>query len=113
MDIQTVKIPINIPWITPEDLDKTLMQWELQLSDYERSFDSALAEWCVTPDSLQCVNAKLNLDSSKFLGDLRYNIAMLESYKKFPEKLMKLFTWKQRLIAQIPCNLDAIEQMVG
>lgn len=108
-----MNIPLSVPWITGEDIDKAIMSYKLQYESYESTVLNALKNWCAMGNTSECVNAKLHIDSSTFLSDLAYNIQMLESYKRFPEKLQKLLTWKQRLIDQITCNIDAVEQMVG
>ncbi len=110
--MHVVQVPIQVPWITGEDLDKTYMKWKLSLAQYEAEIQDALDNWCTTDATSECLDTKLRLNASPFLADLRYNIQMLETYKKFPEKLMKLLTWKEKLLDQITCNIDAIEQMV-
>ena len=61
---------------------------------------------------------KEGLDASVFVqadalkGSLAANLAMIENYKKFPEKLAKYLTWKERYAKQLLCNINAIQNML-
>ncbi len=47
------------------------------------------------------------------MGDLQANLQTIEDYSRFPEKLEKYLTWKERYANQVLCNINAIEQMLG
>ena len=47
------------------------------------------------------------------MSTLDENISIIESYKKYPEKLQKYLTWKERYASQLLCNIEAIEFMMG
>lgn len=46
------------------------------------------------------------------MGSINQNIRTVEDYKKFPEKLSKYLTWKERYASQLLCNITAIQNML-
>ncbi len=108
--IERTTIAINVPWILPRDLEK----YGRKLKSYADEVSQTQKSWCATaPDKNACLNSKGNLQASAFVTSLQENIRTIEGYKKFPEKLQKYLTWKQRYLAQIVCNIDAVERMTG
>ena len=45
------------------------------------------------------------------MSDIRQNLKRIEEYRNFPDKLQKYITWKDRLMYEILCNIEAIEKM--
>lgn len=56
---------------------------------------------------------KVMIHTESLIGSLQENINVIESYKRFPEKLQKYLTWKERYATQLLCNIEAIEFMMG
>lgn len=73
-----------------------------------------MTSWCLgSPDPAECAKSKAHLDMQAFFSSIDANISRLEEYRQFPAKIQKYVHWKQRYIAQILCNVDTVEQMVG
>ncbi len=107
INIRTVNIPINIPWIDAAQLEKEITKYKTQIGKYRAEVDSKMRSW----GNIGTDNVRL--ESNKFISSLEKNLRTLEEYKRFPEKLQKLLTWKQRYIEQIICNIRTIEKMLG
>ena len=107
MNIREQKININVPWIRPSELD----QYERQLTAYEKEFSRALKNWCVTGESKECLLAKAKLEKSGFMSSIQANIKRIQEYKKFPEKVQKYVNWKEKLMYDLLCNIQAVEKM--
>ena len=107
MNIRETKVNINVPWIRPSELD----QYERQLNSYEQEFSRALKNWCVTGESKECLLAKAKLEKSGFMSSIQANIKRIQEYRKFPEKLQKYVHWKEKLMYDLLCNIQAVEKM--
>ena len=107
MNIRETKVNINVPWIRPSELD----QYERQLNSYEQEFSRALKNWCVTGESKECLLAKAKLEKSGFMSSIQANIKRIQEYRKFPEKLQKYVNWKEKLMYDLLCNIQAVEKM--
>lgn len=103
---------ISVPWMSFEESDKWLVDAELTLKKYKKEKDDKVQKWTKagTPagvDSLAIVQ------SDTLINSLEENIRIIKEYRKFPEKLQKYLTWKERYATQILCNIEAIEMMMG
>lgn len=107
LNIRENNINVNVPWILPAELD----QYERKLKSYKNEIDSTLASWCATGDTPECLQAKANLDKSGFVSSLNQNLKRIEEYRRFPEKLQKYVTWKEKLLYDLLCNIQAVEKM--
>ncbi len=107
--IKSQKIPINVPWILPSELDKyaRALEW------YEKEVNRALGNLCVNKTVTECANAKASLNSSGLVSSINQNLKRIREYKEFPNKLQKYVTWKQRYMSQILCNVNTIAQLAG
>ena len=68
---------------------------------------------CLTDTSLACLRRKASLSTGAFIASVNQNLKRIEEYKRFPLKIQKYITWKERYIAQILCNIDTIQQVTG
>jgi hypothetical protein len=109
VNIRRVTVPINVPWILPDELNK----YSKTLEWYKKEIDSTLTEWCVGKTPAQCADAKASLSAWGFMGSVGQNLSRIEEYKKFPVKLQKYITWKQRYMSQVLCNVETIRIMLG
>lgn len=107
--INQVNIVFNIPWIKMSDLDK----YGRALDGYIKEIDKAMKNLCVSDPSLACVDKKAKIQSGPFINSIRQNLSRIEEYKRFPTKVIKYLTWKDRYIAQILCNINIIQQVTG
>lgn len=107
LNIRQTKININVPWILPRELD----QYERRLKDYQIEMENAAKRWCVSGETKECLEAKAKLNSSGFYSSIQGNLKRIEEYRKFPEKLQKYVTWKEKLLYDILCNIQAVEEM--
>lgn len=107
--VKPVKIPLNIPWITPRELDK----YSRALDGYRREIDNAGKNLCINDPSAACLDKKANLQSWPLIWSIRENLKRIEEYRNFPMKIQKYITWKERYIAQILCNIQTIQKITG
>ncbi len=77
-----------------------------------KEIERARSDWSklATKDG---VSNKVLVDAESALSGIDSNIAMLESYKRFPEKLSKYLSWKERYVLDILCNVDSLQNMMG
>lgn len=109
LQVEQVSIPINIPWILPQEFDKYAYGYQ----NYKQKINTALSDWCVGKTAQQCIDAKTSSNISSVQSRIDQNLRRIEEWKRLPEKLQKYVTWKQRYITQILCNVDAIEAMTS
>ncbi len=107
--INPVKIPFNIPWINARELEK----YGRALDGYLKEIDSAAKNLCISDPSAACLDKKAKLQSWPFIASIRENLKRIEEYKRFPMKIQKYLTWKERYIAQILCNIQTIQKITG
>jgi hypothetical protein len=103
------QIPINVPWILPQELDR----YARSLDAYKKEFDQTMQDFCANDPSKECAEKKAKLQSSGFTNSLNQNLKRIEEYKNFPTKLQKYVTWKQRYMSQILCNIETIQQVTN
>ena len=102
-------MPINIPWILPSELDR----YQRILQTYPAELERAARDMCLTDPSAACLQRKASLNTGAFISSVNENLKRIEEYKRFPLKIQKYITWKERYIAQILCNIDTIQQVTG
>lgn len=107
LNIRQVDVNINVPWILPAELD----QYERKLKEYQREVENALKNWCASGESEECLKAKARLQSLGFYSSIQQNLKRIEEYRRFPEKLQKYVTWKEKLLYELLCNIQALEKM--
>lgn len=108
LKVQTTRVTINVPWILPQELDR----YARTFSQYQRELDATLKQWCVGKTPAECADINSNVNIGALKSSIERNLQIIETYKRFPEKLQKYITWKQRYISQILCNVDIIEKIL-
>ena len=136
--IEPETIEVNIPWITPTQIDATRADWENTLDEWKAEVERAKESWTgwrscdyIDPneedpseiqfqreqkaecEDINDFNQKVFVDANNLISSLERNIAILDDYKRFPEKLNQLITIKQTRLEQILCNVDAISGMLS
>lgn len=112
LKLETQTVDIAIPMLSLEEMDKWLISAKLTLAQWETEFKNKSEKWAKLGNPSEA-DKKVMADTSALIGTLRENIATIEEYKKFPEKLQKYLTWKERYASQLLCNVQTIENMVG
>ena len=108
--IEQASVAINVPWILPQELDR----YARSLTQYQNEINRAKKWWCDgNPLSQACVDSKTNVWLSGLSSGIQAGIKSIDEWRRFPEKIQKYITWKQRYITQVLCNVDAVEQMIG
>jgi hypothetical protein len=108
--VEKASVPINIPWILPQEFDR----YSRSLAQYKSELDRAKKWWCDgKPTSKECVDSKTNIWLGGLSSSIEQNLRRIDEWKRFPEKIQKYITWKQRYMTQILCNVDVLEQMLG
>lgn len=107
ISISEKTIPVNVPWILPQELDR----YSRSMDAYSKEFDSALASFCANDPTPECAAKKAKLQSSGLRSSINQNLKRIEEYKNFPVKLQKYVTWKQRYLSQVLCYITEIQQM--
>ncbi len=100
-------VPIDVPWILPQELDK----YARSLDAYAKEINSAIENLCLNDPSPQCLEKKATIQAGPFLASINENLKRIEEYKNFPLKLQKYITWKQRYLWQILCYIETVQQM--
>lgn len=110
--LENEMVDIAVPWLSFEEMDKwlinaklTMKQWKAELADKQDKW-SRLA-------NVSEADKKVIVQTESLIGTLQENINIIEEYKRFPEKLQKYLTWKERYASQLLCNIEAIEFMMG
>ncbi len=109
LNIRRVSLPIDIPWANRADIDK----YAQTLENYSQELDRMMSSWCVGKSTKECADEKIALNSWWFMSSLQKNIRIINDYKKFPEKLQKYVTWKQRYMSELLCNVETVRQVLG
>jgi len=52
--IQKTRVPINVPWILPQELDR----YTRALESYKREYDTMMKDFCKDKTPEQCADAK-------------------------------------------------------
>ncbi len=105
--IEKTSIPVNVPWITPSELDR----YSRALKSYQAEIESKKSLWCNGKADAACLDSKTNTQMGGLTSSIEQNLARIEEYKRFPQKLQKYITWKQRYMTQLICNVNMIEQV--
>ena len=125
VSIQPETVNVNIPWIDRYTIDKTIKSWKTTLTQWKKEanrFKNEISlgkacswEWdelknCQKNNS---INSKVSSDLSKRINSLEQNIAILEEWKKMPEKLYSLINKKDEWLDQILCNIESISNLMN
>jgi hypothetical protein len=107
--LEEVSIPISIPWLLPQDLDR----YARSLEQYQSELSATRRGWCGDRSAASCVDSQTTVGLGALEADVRNGLRRIEEWRRFPEKIQKYVTWKQRYIAQIICNVDNLEKMLN
>lgn len=122
--INPEEVDVNIPWIDEYTLTKTINEWKNSLAQWKQEikrFEDDVTLWATcswTPEQIKACKSekwykqKISLDASRLVWSLEQNIAILENWKKMPEKLSTLINKKQDRLDQILCNIDTISEFM-
>ncbi len=109
---ETEVVQVDIPMISDEDVDKAILdfnktknQWTKEISDKKQAWSKVASK--------DGVNEKVFVEADATVASIDAWARFLEDAKRFPDKLYRYLTWKQRYAEQILCNVESIEQMTG
>lgn len=100
---------MNVPWPLPQELDK----YARSLDQYSEEIANMKKNWCDAKADPNCIAGKTRTDLDAFQASLQRNLKILESYRRFPDKIQKYVTWRQKYTAWGLCNIDTIQQFSG
>ena len=83
LKVQTTRVTINVPWILPQELDR----YARTFSQYQRELDATLKQWCVGKTPAECADIHANANIGALKSSIERNLQIIETYKRFPEKL--------------------------
>ncbi len=118
-------VVINIPWLDNYTLDKTINDYKNTLTQWKQEayrFTSDVSFWKIcswTPEEKKsceeqkAINKKVNWNLNKTISSLEQNIAILEEWKKIPDKVYTLVNKKNERLDQVLCNLEVISELMG
>ena len=112
LKLENEMVDIAIPWLSFEEMDKWLINAKLTMKQWKTEFADKKEKWSRL-QNLSEADKKVMIHTESLIGSLQENINVIESYKRFPEKLQKYLTWKERYATQLLCNIEAIEFMMG
>ncbi len=108
--LENETVMIDVPMISEEDGDKLLANVGKAAESWKREIATKKEAWRAAghnPDDQVFVDAEATLAS------LNEWVRFTENAKRFPDKLYRYMTWKQRYASQILCNVEQIERMLG
>ncbi len=119
--INQQQVNINVPWITPEEIDKKVISRQATIDSWKKEIENAKNSWsywntCQTWDQ-ECLDKnaaseKIILDASKMVSSLEANLDSIKDYKEIPEKINKLISKKEDYLEQILWNIESISQIL-
>ncbi len=125
VDIESETIQVNIPWIDETELNRTILNWKLTSQSWQDERQRAAEQWSLwkacdkeTPaEQERCerendIRNKLYLQSWALISSLEQNIAILEEYKKFPERLASLINIREVWLWQILYNIEILSNLM-
>jgi hypothetical protein len=117
INIETQKVNFNLPWIDKKTVDKAIRDFEITKTQWTNELERAKTDWNI--DQYNCASnvstteCKVMIDTQKLISSIDKNIAILNEYKKFPEKINKMIKIKEVRINQILCNIETITKITG
>lgn len=105
-------VDIAVPMMSPEEADKWLINAKLTQAQWKKEFADKSEKWSRLKN-LSEADKKVMVQAESLIGTLQENITVVEDYKRFPERLQKYLTWKERYASQLLCNVESIEFMMG
>ena len=105
-------VVVDIPMISDEDIDKAILDFNKTKSQWSREISDKKQSWSKVA-SKDGVNEKVFVEAEATLSSIESWGRFLEDTKRFPDKLYRYLTWKQRYAEQILCNVEQIEQFTG
>lgn len=105
-------VDITVPMLSLEEMDKWIINAKLTKAQWQKEYDDKSAKWARLKNPSEA-DKKVMIQAEGLIGTLQENINIMEDYKRFPEKLQKYLTWKERYASQLLCNIEAIEFMMG
>ncbi len=114
LNINPQRVNVNIPWVDLPTLTKeksnfesTKKAWEAELARVKN--DTAnYSSWITS--AKQQENEKIVLNANKMISSIDRNLAIIEEYKKTPEKLYKMLKAKEVYLEQTLCNVETISK---
>lgn len=112
LKFESSTLDITVPMISEEDLTKAEKQWTTAATNARKELDTKKAAWAKlgTKDG---ADQKLIVASEGLIGSIESNIRTIQDYKRFPEKLSKYLTWKERYAYWALCNVESVEKIMG
>jgi len=124
LNVESEKIPINVPWMEQAELSRFILDWKLTAEQWKTELASKSTSWSLwatcswtAAEIARCqqendIKQRANLEAWEFIASLERNIQVLEEYKEFPDKLAKLMNIKEVWLEQILCNIEAISKLM-
>ena len=106
------EMDIAIPGLSFEEMDKWLIDAKLTQKQWQGELSDKRDKWSGLQDPSEA-DEKVIVETESLIGTLQENINIIEEYKRYPEKLQKYLTWKERYASQLLCNVESIEEMMG
>ncbi|PID87581.1 hypothetical protein CSB07_00690 [Candidatus Gracilibacteria bacterium] len=111
--VEQETIYINVPWVTEEELEKTLATRELTVKSREAELERAKANWTLNGLSETKAAEKISINTYKLINSLKRNIEIIKTYKDIPKSLNELLNKKQERLEQLLCNIEVVSDIVG
>lgn len=106
VDIDTEKVYIKYPALTPEEIELTKQDWENWTEDTKAEFERFKESWVPVLDA--SVSAELTADFESLIAAMENNMEVLDSYGRIPEEILKIREIEAYYAKIIICYLDAI-----
>lgn len=106
VDIDTEKVFIKYPALTPEEIELTKKDWEAWIEDTKAEFEAFKESWVPVLDA--DVSADISAQFEGLIAAMENNMEVLDSYGRIPEEILKIREIEAYYAKTIICYLDAI-----
>lgn len=111
IDIKPKKVPIRYPWITAEERELIAKDWYDWVEDAKREWDAFEHQFSLrdnVSDEEREIFGELEQVVNEAITAMETNLAVLESYKEIPEKILLIREMMATYAKSIICYVDAI-----
>lgn len=108
LKLEAQRVNINLPWITQASLLKAKISYEMTLEQWNEEKNRALKNRSKLNPKEKAIWDQIIVDTDALIRSLQKNMEVIETYKKYPEDLIKLLNKKEDRLNQVICNMETL-----
>jgi hypothetical protein len=112
IQFESETVSVDIPMFSEEDIEKFSRDFDRTKSQWKNEVGDKKQKWGKL-DSKDGVDEKIFVEADATIASIEEWGRFLDDAKRFPDKLYKYLTWKERYANQILCNVEQVEQVMG